>query len=217
MYENNNSKRPVTNSISLSGVVTSENPEFNHEVYGEKFYKITVTSLRNSGTPDNLNVIISERLVDVSELKPETPVEITGDIRTFNKHLNKDSTRPRLIVSVFAKDIKVYQPDEDVIPDTNNVYLDGYLCKAPNYRETLQGREICDCLIAVNRAYGKSDYIPAIVWGRNAKFTGGLEAGNHIQVHGRLQSRVYTKRLSETEIEERIAYEVSVSKIDLVD
>ena len=99
----------------------------------------------------------------------------------------------------------------------NQIFLDGFICKKPVYRMTPLGREIADILLAVNRAYGKSDYIPCICWGRNARYAGSLEVGGHIQLWGRIQSRQYQKRVSEDEVVNRVAYEISVSKIECIE
>lgn len=197
------------NNITVFGLVAEE-PAFNHEVFGEKFFKMMVSVNRVSGTVDILPVLISERIADLKELKTGACVTITGRIRSYNEHIGEKS---KLILAIFTENIEIYENEAEP-PFDNDVVLRGFICKEPNYRVTPLGREITDVLIAVNRAYGKSDYIPCIVWGRNAKFAGRLETGEHIQIQGRFQSREYAKKISDNEVETRTAYEVSVSRID---
>jgi primosomal replication protein N len=197
------------NNITVFGLVAEE-PAFNHEVFGEKFFKMMVSVNRVSGTVDTLPVLISERIADLKELKTGACVTITGRIRSYNEHIGEKS---KLILAIFTENIEIYENEAEP-PFDNDVVLRGFICKEPNYRVTPLGREITDVLIAVNRPYGKSDYIPCIVWGRNAKFAGRLETGEHIQIQGRFQSREYAKKISDNEVETRTAYEVSVSKID---
>lgn len=200
------------NNITVFGLVAEE-PVFNHEVFGEKFFKMMISINRVSGAVDTLSVLISERIVDMKELKTGACVMITGRIRSYNEHIGEKS---KLILAIFTEIIEIYE-NETELPFNNDVVLRGFICKEPNYRVTPLGREITDVLIAVNRAYGKSDYIPCIVWGRTAKFVGHLPIGTHIEMTGRFQSREYTKRISENETENRIAYEVSVSKVELAE
>lgn len=202
------------NNITLVGVVERE-PEYSHEVFGEGYYIFIIKCSRTSGNKDMLPVMISDRLVDIREIKVGQVVTVSGQIRSFNRHI--DDVKSKLILSVFAREFEVLAQDPEELPfenNTNMVILDGYICKPPIYRCTPKGREVADILVAVNRPYGKSDYIPCIAWGRNARFTGGLEVGEHIQIQGRFQSREYTKKISDIEVETRIAYEVSVSRID---
>jgi single-stranded DNA-binding protein len=200
------------NNVTVLGLVAEE-PVFNHEVFGEKFFKMMISIDRVSGTVDTLPVLISERIVDMNELKAGTSVMITGRIRSYNEHIGEKS---KLILAIFTEIIEIYENEVEP-PFDNDVVLRGFICKEPIYRVTPLGREITDVLIAVNRAYGKSDYIPCIVWGRNARFAGRLEAGERIQIQGRFQSREYAKKISDNEVETRTAYEVSVSKIDYAD
>ena len=141
---------------------------------------------------------------------------MSGQFRSYNRH---EGTKNKLVLSIFVRELRFIEEDE--MPEeqskSNQIFLDGFVCKPPIYRKTPLGREIADVLVAVNRPYGKSDYIPCIAWGRNARFAGGLEVGSHLQVSGRAQSREYTKKIGEDEVERRLAYEVSVSKIDLVE
>jgi single-stranded DNA-binding protein len=201
------------NNITLAGVVEKE-PEYSHEVLGEGFYVFMLKCSRTSGNKDTLPVMISDRLVDIREIKVGQVVTVSGQIRSFNRHI--DDVKSKLILSVFARELELAQ-DVTELPfeeNINTVILDGFVCKPPIYRCTPKGREIADILVAVNRPYGKSDYIPCIAWGRNARFAGGLEVGEHIQIQGRFQSREYSKKISDNEIETRVAYEVSVSRID---
>lgn len=196
------------NNITLAGVVERE-PEYSHEVLGEGFYVFMLKCSRTSGNKDTLPVMISDRLTDIKEIKVGQVVTVSGQIRSFNRHI--DDVKSKLILSVFARELETELSFEE---DINTVILDGFVCKPPIYRCTPKGREIADILVAVNRPYGKSDYIPCIAWGRNARFAGGLEVGEHIQIQGRFQSREYAKKISDNEIETRVAYEVSVSRID---
>ena len=185
--------------------------EFSHEVFGEGFYMVEILVRRLSNSQDVIPVMISERLIDVTQDYRGEYVEVYGQFRSYNRH---DEQKNRLILSVFAREITFVDEEPDG-SRTNMIYLDGYICKLPIYRKTPLGREIADLLLAVNRPYGKSDYIPCICWGRNARFASGFEVGEHVQVCGRIQSREYIKRITENETQKRIAYEVSVSKIDI--
>lgn len=207
-----NKETMENNKVELAGVIISE-PEFMYESYGEKFYKMSLGVKRKSGAVDEIPLTISERLFDIEDRYSGMEVMVSGSYRSFNK---QEGTRRRLILSVFVREIEaIDSKDADI--DKNCITINGYVCKEPNYRETPLGREITDMLIAVNRDYGKSDYIPCIAWGRNARFAGGLEVGSHLQICGRVQSREYTKKVDEESVEKRVAYEVSVSKIDLVE
>ena len=197
------------NRVTIIGEVISEF-EFSHEVYGEGFYTVRLSVSRLSNSVDVIPLLVSERLVNVTEDLRGMMVEATGQFRSHNSH---EEDRNRLLLSIFVREINFIDSyDEDI--STNQIFLDGYVCKPPIYRKTPLGREIADLLIAVNRPYGKSDYIPCIAWGRNARFSAGFEVGAHIQVYGRIQSREYTKKINEDECEKRVAYEVSVSKIE---
>ena len=197
------------NKVSVIGEIIS-GFTFSHEVFGEGFYLVDVQVKRLSESCDRIPVMVSERLIDVNEDYRGEFVKVTGQFRSYNRHEEKKN---RLVLSVFAREVEFL--DEEVEnAKTNQIFLDGYICKPPVYRKTPLGREIADLLIAVNRPYGKSDYIPCICWGRNARFASGFEVGGHAQIWGRIQSREYVKKLSETESERRIAYEVSVSKLE---
>lgn len=199
------------NVVEVFGKISSK-LEYSHEVYGEGFYSFTLDVERLSDASDCIRVLISERLMDPQKDYSNEYVNVEGQFRSYNRH---EDGRSRLILSVFARDVTFF--DENVNKNPNTIYLDGYLCKNPVYRTTPFGREITDLLIAVNRPYNKSDYIPAIAWGRNARYAERIEIGKRIRVWGRIQSRIYQKKLSETETIEKIAYEVSVSKLEVVE
>ena len=168
---------------------------------------------RLSNYMDYIPLMISERLIDVNEDMVGQNIYVTGQFRSFNRHEEKKN---RLVLSVFVRELEFLDEIDDEVK-SNQIFLDGYVCKEPIYRKTPLGREIADLLIAVNRSYGKSDYIPCICWGRNARFASGFDVGGHVQIWGRIQSREYVKKLSETQTEKRVAYEVSVSKIDFLE
>ena len=197
----------ITNSITVSGRIISDFV-ISHEVYGEKFYSFYIENQRLSDTVDILPIIISERLLIDESYAVGDNVLIEGQIRSHN---NFDGIKTHLKLSVFVKGIKTLN---DICTDVNRTILDGFICKKPVYRTTPFGREIADILLAVNRAYGKSDYIPAICWGRNAKFASSLEVGTNVSLLGRMQSREYQKRLENGEVITKTAYEVSASKIE---
>lgn len=203
------------NRVCITGEIVSEFT-FSHEVFGEGFYIANVSVNRLSDMVDVIPLMISERLIDVTKDYRGMKIEVAGQFRSYNRH---EGTKNKLVLSIFVRELRFLEDDE--MPEeqskSNQIFLDGYVCKPPIYRKTPLGREIADVLVAVNRPYGKSDYIPCIAWGRNARFAGGLEVGSHLQVSGRVQSREYTKKIGEDEVERRVAYEVSVSKIDLVE
>jgi primosomal replication protein N len=197
------------NQVELVGEVVSDFA-FSHDVFGEGFYIIDVQTKRLSDSYDIIPVMVSERLLNLSECILGKFIAVSGQFRSYNRH---DENKNRLILSVFAREVEIfdYEP-EDVKP--NYIYLDGYVCKQPVYRKTPLGREIADVLLAVNRPYGKSDYIPCICWGRNARYAENFEVGGRVIIWGRIQSREYQKKINELEIERRVAYEVSVSKLE---
>ena len=197
------------NQVSVIGEIVSEFT-FSLEVFGEGFYLMDVFVKRLSDSADVIPVMISERLINIGEDYAGEYIRVAGQFRSYNRHEEKKN---RLVLSVFAREVEFLE-DEVENAKTNQIYLDGYICKTPVYRKTPLGREIADLLIAVNRPYGKSDYIPCICWGRNARFASGFEVGGHAQIWGRIQSREYVKKIDEEESEKRIAYEVSVSKLD---
>ena len=199
------------NQVTIIGEVAS-GFTFSHEVFGEGFYMVDVLVKRLSNSDDCIPLMVSERLIDVRQNYMGEYIMATGQFRSYNQHEEKKN---RLVLSVFVREISFVEEEVDGAK-TNSILLDGYICKSPIYRKTPLGREIADLLLAVNRPYGKSDYIPCICWGRNARFASGFEVGEHVQVLGRIQSREYVKKLSDTETEKRIAYEVSVSKLECV-
>lgn len=200
------------NKIELCGVITSV-PELNHKTYGENFYGFRLSCSRKSTEKDMLPIIVSDRLVEIKDLQVGKKISVKGQVRTFNKHISDD--KRKLLIMVFARDVREIEEEGESAPEfNNNVKLSGYICKPPVYRVTPKGREIADVLIAVNRLYGKADYIPCITWGRNARYTGNLDVGTRVDVEGRLQSREYTKKLDDGTEEIRTAYEISVSRIE---
>lgn len=200
------------NQVSIAGEVVS-GFEYSHDVFGEGFYILQVEVNRLSDSYDIIPMMISERLIDVKKDYRGQYVEVIGQFRSYNRH---DENKNRLVLSVFVREVKVCETGYES-PKPNFIFLDGFICKQPIYRKTPLGREIADILLAVNRPYGKSDYIPCICWGRNARFAEKFEVGGHIQVWGRIQSREYQKKISDTSFEKRIAYEVSVSKLEYLD
>ena len=200
------------NQVTIMGQVASEF-EFSHEVFGEGFYIVEVLVKRLSNSCDRIPLMVSERLIDVTQDYTGEFIMASGQFRSYNRH---EEQKNRLVLSVFVREISFMEEEPDG-SKTNSILLDGYICKKPIYRKTPLGREIADLLLAVNRPYGKSDYIPCICWGRNARYASGFEVGEHVQVLGRIQSREYVKKLSETETEKRVAYEVSVSKLECME
>lgn len=197
------------NRVYITGTV-SVPPVYSHEVLGERFYDLTLTVRRLSEQTDEIPVTVSDRLMGVYSLEKGARVGVSGQLRSYNKLVDGKN---KLILRVFARSLDDGESGEA----PNTVELEGYVCKPPVYRMTPFKREICDLLLAVNRAYNKSDYIPAIAWGRNAHFAGGFEVGARIAVSGRIQSRVYKKVLPDGTEEERVAYEVSASRVERVD
>lgn len=185
---------------------------FSHEVFGEGFYMVDVLVSRLSDTYDTIPLMVSDRIIDVEEDCIGRKVEAKGQFRSYNKH---EETKNRLILSLFVREIEFI--DDEYISKPNHIYLDGYICKPPVYRMTPLGREIADVLLAVNRAYGKSDYIPCICWGRNARFAGKLAVGEHVAIWGRIQSREYQKKIGNDRVVSKTAYEVSVSKMECLE
>ena len=200
------------NRVSIVGEIVS-GFRYSHEVFGESFYLVDVSVNRLSNMADIIPLMVSERLVDVTADYTGMIIEAAGQFRSYNRH---EGEKNRLVLSIFVREQEFLDEEVKDQSKTNQIFLDGYICKVPVYRKTPLGREIADILIAVNRPYGKSDYIPCIVWGRNVRFATSFEVGGHIQVWGRVQSREYTKKISEEESEKRIAYEVSVSKIEMI-
>jgi single-stranded DNA-binding protein len=199
----------LNNKIYLEGEVVSAK-EFSHEMYGEGFYTFNLEVPRLSESKDILCITISERLMVEIDLVVGSQIIVEGQLRSYNKFVDGIN---RLILTVFARSV---EPCLERSKNPNQIFLDGYICKMPVYRTTPFGREIADILLAVNRAYNKSDYIPTIAWGRNSRFCQNLQVGDNIRVWGRLQSREYQKKLSDTEVIKKVAYEVSISKMERV-
>lgn len=197
------------NKVFVSGEIVSDGV-FSHEIYGEGFYEFFVSVKRLSGQADILPVTISERLIKGAELEKGSLISAIGQFRSYNKI---EGGKSRLMLTVFVRELL----EEFSEKNPNNILLSGYICKPPVYRTTPFNREIADLLIAVNRAYNKSDYIPCIAWGRNARFVKNLCVGDKVAISGRIQSREYQKRLSETDVRTMTAYEVSVSKLAAFD
>ena len=211
--ENKNHSWAVENNqVEIMGKIASQFT-FSHQVFGEGFYMVDVLVKRLSDSEDRIPVMISERLLDVTEDYEGEYIHVCGQFRSYNRQEEKKN---RLVLSVFAREVE-FVADDDENMKSNAIFLDGYICKPPVYRKTPLGREIADLLIAVNRPYGKSDYIPCICWGRNARYASAFQVGGHVLIWGRIQSREYVKRLSEEETEKRTAYEISVSKLEYVD
>ena len=200
------------NQVSMVGEIVSEF-QFSHEVFGEGFYMVELAVNRLSNYSDYIPLMISERLIDTEQDYTGQLIRVSGQFRSYNRHEEKKN---RLVLSVFVRELE-FLDEIDENEKTNQIFLDGYICKEPIYRKAPLGREIADVLLAVNRSYGKSDYIPCICWGRNARFASGFTVGSHIQIVGRVQSREYVKRIDEENVEHRVAYEVSVSKVDLLE
>lgn len=198
------------NRAEVTGIVSDE-PKISHEIYGEKFFVFTLRIPRLSGINDNVKIMVSDRLLGDVPINVGDVIEVDGQFRSYNDYENGDN---RLVLTVFAKDIRRAETESEKNP--NSLYLNGFICKTPVYRTTPFGREITDMLLAVNRSYNKSDYIPVIAWGRNARYCKNINVGDNIKVWGRIQSRIYQKHISDEEVIEKTAYEVSVSRMEMV-
>lgn len=199
----------LNNKVTIMGEIVS-GFTFSHEIFGEGFYMVDVQCERISGTYDTIPVMVSERLMNIGGDFIGQMVSINGQFRSYNRH---EGEKTHLILSVFAREVEVLEEIAD-LKEANQVFLDGYICKEPIYRKTPLGREIADILLAVNRPYGKSDYIPCICWGRNARYVSDFQVGERVCVLGRIQSREYMKKLDEENVERRVAHEVSVSRLE---
>ena len=208
------------NYLTLVGKVTGEK-RFSHEIYGERFFTFNLSIPRLSGNADIIPVTTSERLINDEMLTEGNKLLIKGQFRSYNSYENEKN---KLVLTVFAKDVQEVEEDEtseenEIVKKemtTNEVVLIGYVCKKPIYRQTPFGREIADLLLAVNRAYNKSDYIPTIAWGRNARFCQNLEVGTQVKIVGRVQSRIYEKKYEDGTVEQKVAYEVSICSLELI-
>ena len=214
-----NTNYTENNHLVLVGKITSER-KFSHEIYGESFYIFNLEVPRLSDITDIIPITISERLIDENKMKIGAKIIVKGQFRSYNSYENEKN---KLILTVFAKDI-IFEEDmeEQIVSEenkkvavSNEVVLAGYICKKPIYRQTPFGREIADILLAVNRAYNKSDYIPSIAWGRTARFCQNLPTGTEVKVVGRVQSRKYEKKYEDGTVEEKVAYEVSISSLEV--
>lgn len=199
------------NQVQITGEIIT-NFTKSHEMFGEGFYTATIKVPRISGTFDQIPITVSDRLLDVTADWQGSWLTITGQLRTFNNHTG---AKKRLILSVFVREAESINPPQNFHgKDQNYTFLDGYICKAPTYRKTPFGREIADLLIAVNRPYGKSDYIPCICWGRNARYASCLEVGTRVELIGRIQSREYVKVMEDNTTQIKTAWEVSAGSIE---
>ena len=209
------------NYLTLVGKVTGEK-KFSHEIYGERFFTFNLSIPRLSGNSDVIPVTTSERLITDEMLTEGNKLLIKGQFRSYNSYENEKN---KLVLTVFAKDVQEVKDNENSEENeitkkemtTNEVVLIGYVCKKPIYRQTPFGREIADLLLAVNRAYNKSDYIPTIAWGRNARFCQNLEIGTQVKIVGRVQSRMYEKKHEDGTVEQKVAYEVSICSLELIE
>ena len=199
------------NQVSIIGEIVS-GFQYSHEVYGEGFYMVEISVSRLSDFVDYIPVMVSERLIDVKADYTGQYIYVNGQFRSFNRH---EEHKNRLVLSVFARELEFLEEATEENA-SNQIFLDGYVCKETVYRKTPLGREIADLLVAVNRSYGKSDYIPCILWGRNAKFCENIKTGTLVKLNGRIQSRKYEKKYSDGTIEEKTAYELSVSKFSIL-
>ncbi len=197
------------NQVTVMGEIVS-GFTYSHEIFGEGFYMMDVSCKRLSESYDVIPVMVSERLIDVNMNYVGELICVNGQFRSYNRH---EERKNKLVLSVFAREIHFIDEMEES-SKTNMIFLDGYICKEPIYRKTPLGREIADLLLAVNRPYGKSDYIPCICWGRNARYSNNFKVGDRCAVWGRIQSREYMKKLDEETVEKRVAFEVSVSKLE---
>jgi len=208
------------NYLTLVGKVTSDK-KFSHEIYGERFFSFDLSIPRLSGNADIIPIVVSERLINDEMLSIDNKLLIKGQFRSYNSYENEKN---KLILTVFAKDIEELEEKEEAEESefakkdmvTNEVVLIGFVCKKPIYRQTPFGREIADLLLAVNRAYNKSDYIPTIAWGRNARFCQNLEVGTQVKIIGRVQSRTYEKKYEDGTVETKVAYEVSICSLEII-
>jgi len=203
-------KMNENNQVTVMGEIVGEF-SFSHEIYGEGFYMIDILVPRLSESADRIPLMVSERLLDIKKDYRGMNVKVSGQFRSYNRH---EERKNKLVLSVFVRDWE-FIDEVERSEMTNHIELDGFICKEPVYRKTPLGREIADILLAVNRPYGKSDYIPCISWGRNARFANEFEVGSRCRVIGRIQSREYMKKISEEQVEKRVAYEVSVSKLEV--
>lgn len=201
-----------TNNIAVLKGVVKGLPTFSHSLMDESFYIFPLAVSRLSGSCDTINITLSEKLLKINKIDIDAPIEVTGQFRSYN---NYSGVGNKLILTLFAREI-LHIGENEIYDNPNTIYLNGFICKPTIYRTTPFGREITDIILAVNRSYGKSDYLPCIAWGRNAKYASFFNVGDHIELQGRIQSRNYQKKISDEETVTKTAYEISVSKIDLI-
>ena len=202
-------KNLENNKVNIAGVICSDFT-YSHTLCGEKFYIADLEVERTSGNSDIIPIMVSDRMIKIEDLTGVS-VEITGQFRSYNKNIDG---KTKLLLTVFVLEIEVL---ENFTYNNNNVELVGYICKEPIYRTTPLGKEITDVLLAVNRQCRKTDYIPCICWGRNARYVGDLSVGTKISISGRIQSRTFLKKIDEETTEERVAYELSASKVEVIE
>ncbi len=202
------------NNIEIMGEILKK-PEFSHETHNEKFYSTVISVKRLSGDTDELELIISEKTINIEDVEVGKKYNIKGEIRSYNYYI-KEEERRKLIITIFVKEMSIVENIENEEECKNELVIIGHICKKPIYRKTPFGREISDLLVAVNRVYGKSDYLPCIVWGRNAKFATQLEIGDKIKITGRMQSRSYNKEMGDKKIT-KVAYEISAASLEKVE
>lgn len=221
--KNTVTEKPFTefNKVFISGQIESDFT-YSHETFWEKFYQTRVRVLRNSGTEDFIPIIISNLLLGEKNLQKSLKdkwIEVAGQFRSRN-YLGTDGYR-HLELFLFVNAINIYDNEDELDESTNAnlIYLDGYMCKPPIFRITPLGREIADLTIAVNRAYGKSDYLPCICWGRVAQWANQLNVGTRVKLYGRIQSREYFKKFTPDSNagEYRNAYEISIMRMQEIE
>ena len=195
------------NRVVLCGTVAGK-PEYSHMSRDVEFYTFPLEVARLSGNIDRLNIIARRQLLENIEIEENSFLTVCGELRSFN---NKSDVGNKLIITVYAREICF-----DGITDVNNVYLTGTLCKKPTLRTTPMGRDICDLMLAVNRHYGRSDYLPCIAWGTKARDASQWDVGTVISLEGRIQSRRYIKTI-DGQAFEKIAFEVSVTELSIVE
>lgn len=203
-------KMNENNKVTVMGEIVG-GFSFSHEIYGEGFYMVDILVPRLSDSADRIPLMVSERLLDVKKDYSGMNVRVSGQFRSYNRH---EERKNKLVLSVFVREWE-FIDEVERSEMTNHIELDGFICKEPVYRKTPLGREIADILLAVNRPYGKSDYIPCISWGRNARYANEFEVGSRCKIIGRIQSREYMKKITEELVEKKVAYEVSVSKLEV--
>ena len=197
------------NAGRFVGCVLSE-PVFSHENHGEDYFRIMLQIARLSGSADTLPLLVSRTQLEQTPVFAGERLAAEGEVRSFN---NRSGVGSKLVLTVFVRTLRSAQADE---PDCNRLTLQGTLCRAPIYRRTPLGREICDLTLAVNRRYGRADYLPCICWGTVARNCAERAVGDELRLEGRFQSRSYVKKLGEQSVS-RTAYEVSAMSVQLLE